>query len=115
MKAAIIFRCRRPNPGREAESWAFAKESDEAFSAWEAAGRCGPHMWISSMGNEEHPMCIIWGEPMQLVELASSPDFVAATMKGYLLNEDFRNTFSVAGDTADETWPAYEKALAGVG
>ncbi len=112
MKTAIIFRWKRPNPGREAETWAYAKEADEQFSAWEKEGRCGPHMWVGSMGNEEDPMFILWGEPMQLVELSASSDFGAFFMKGIPLNEDFRYTFSIAGDTSEETWPIYEQAVA---
>ena len=110
MKTAIIFRWKRPNPGRESETMAFARESDEKFNEWQESGRCGPHMWIGSMGNEEDPMFVVWGEALQLVQLSSSPEFQALFMKGILLNEEFRFTFSVAGDTIDETWPAYAEA-----
>ena len=115
MKTAIIFRWKRPNPGREAEGWAFGKEVDKIFSAWEKEGRCGPHMWVASMGNEEDPMFILWGEPMQLVELSASPEFAALFATGYQLNEDNRYTFSIAGETVEETWPSYEQALADSG
>lgn len=115
MKTAIIVRWKRPNPGHEGESWALGKDADEQFSAWESAGRCGPHMWVGSMGMEEDPMCLLWGEPMQLVELSASPEFVTLAMRGYVVNEGFRYTFSMAGDTAEETWPAYEQAFVGVG
>jgi hypothetical protein len=115
MKTAIIFRWKRPNPGREGESWAFGKEADETFSAWEPVGRCGPHIWMGSMGMEEDPMFIVWGEPIKLVELSASQEFSAMAMKGYVLNEDFRYTFSFAGDIVEETWPTYEQALVGVG
>ena len=115
MKTAIVFRWKRPNPGREAESLAFGREADLDFSAWESAGRCGPHMWMGSMGNEEDAMFIVWGEPMQLVELSASPEFVAIAMKGTVLNEDFRHTFSMTGETIQETWAAYEEAVAALG
>jgi hypothetical protein len=112
MEGAIIWRWKRAVPGRERESWNYAKATDLLAATWRSAERCGPHEWVNSWGNEEDHMLILRGDPMTLVELMAAPDFIAHMARGALVVDGFRYTLAGIAPTAPESFPGWEEALA---
>jgi len=112
METAIVWRWRRAVPGRERESWEYVKATDGLAAAWRAAGRCGPHEWVISWGDEEDHMLVLRGDPVKLVELMAARDFIAHMARGALVADGFRYTLTAVAPTAPEAFPGWEEALA---
>jgi hypothetical protein len=110
MKAALVVTWNDAKPGRELKALDFAAEVTGFWEKQAAAGKCSRPETFLSPGTGRGTW-LVKGERSVLEQLQESPESITFLAKGEVLLEHFRWEIQLAGESVQEFFVEYAKAL----